>query len=41
MAMGQAAGVAAALAAKGEKSVRTLSIESILESLASLGAILP
>lgn len=41
MAMGQAAGVAAALAVKREESVRKLSIESIRESLASLGAILP
>ena len=41
MAMGQAAGVAAALAARHGESVRSLSIEKIRSALSSLGAILP
>ena len=41
MAMGQAAGVSAALAAKDEKNVRDLSLEKIRGALSSIGAILP
>ena len=41
MAMGQAAGVAAALAAKEAKSVRSLPIQDIRDGLAKIGAILP
>ena len=41
MAMGQAAGVSAALAAKDGKNVRDLSLEEIRGALSSLGAILP
>ena len=41
MAMGQAAGVSAALAARDGKNVRDLSLEGIRGALSSLGAILP
>ncbi len=41
MAMGQAAGVAAAIAARTGESVRALPIEKIREALSALGAILP
>jgi hypothetical protein len=41
MAMGQAAGVSAAIAAKSGKMVINIPIEKIRASLADIGAILP